>query len=64
MADHDRAQRPCEVADGKDAERGERLGDPVAAGEEGRADLKGEEAVDREVVPLQDVADRPGRNQA
>ena len=48
------------VTDGKDPEGGEQRGDLIFGGEEELAQNWGEEAVDREVVPFEQAADRAG----
>ncbi|MCQ0018885.1 hypothetical protein LUX39_38115 [Actinomadura madurae] len=57
VAEQDAAEGPGDERDPQHREGAEQVRDLVAAGEEGRPDLGRQEAVDREVVPLQEVAD-------
>ena len=62
IAEQDGAERAHEEADREDGEGGEQGGPRVVTREVEVADGSGEEAVDREVVPLHDVAGDAGRD--
>jgi hypothetical protein len=59
-ADHDAAHGPGHEADAEGGESGEQRADLVCGREEGLRDDGGQIAVDREIVPFQDVADDGG----
>lgn len=62
-ASHDEtAERPRQKADGECAERRNQRNGRVAVWKEFATDNDGEKAIDREVVPLHDVADDGGEN--
>ena len=66
MADQGAADRPHQESDREDAEGRQDLRDRVFPGKEGAADRGGEVAVNREVIPFEDVSygaggDDPGR---
>jgi hypothetical protein len=64
MADQRAAQRAHEIARSEHAKGRQHLGHRVGVGKEGAADLRREIAVDREVVPFEQVADGPRRQHA
>jgi hypothetical protein len=64
VAEDDGADGPHEKPDGERAERGKQRHGPVARGEELLGEDRREKAVDREVVPLEHVADHAGREHA
>jgi hypothetical protein len=57
VADQRAPDRPHQIAEREHAERREQLGDRVLVRKELPADLGGEIAVDREIIPFEHVAD-------
>jgi hypothetical protein len=62
MADQRAADRAHQIAERKHAERRKQLGNRILMRKELTADRRREIAVDREVVPLEHIADRAGGN--
>ena len=60
MADHHAAQGTHQIAQGKDAEGRQHLRHGILGGKEHATDRGGEIAVDREIVPFEQVADHAG----
>ena len=61
-AEHQRAQRPEEEADGKGEQAEKELGCGVASGKEQFAQQAGEDAVEEEIIPFEHGAQRAGHD--